>query len=247
MKKIIKNTDLAVTSSILYILLAGAILVFAMGYDPWASNDLVGKAAYTPVQVYGTIFPDLPDGTDISFKVGGNIIAATTLKNNSYGYEPEVYFEMDNPITSKIEGYAEGYVVGVYIEGVKVAEFSYFDPWATEKNINVPASIREEVATKAARSDIERECTAVWQCGEWDACISGIQKRNCADLNGCGYDWDKPEEERECTVSPTLEAALTTASNMFSFEVIVLISLMVLLITYVIILLVKGRGLEPEE
>ncbi|MBW2996231.1 hypothetical protein KY332_02915 [Candidatus Woesearchaeota archaeon] len=247
MKKIIKNVDLAVSSSVLYILLVGAILVFAMGYDPWESNDLVGKAAYTPVQVYGTIFPDLPDETDISFRINGITIASTTLKNNSYGYDPEVYFEMDNPITSKIEGYAEGYIVGVYIEGVQVAEFSYFDPWATEKNINVPASIREEVATKAAQSDIERECAANWQCEGWDACISGIQKRNCIDLNGCGYDWDKPDEERGCTVSPTLEAALATASNMFSFEVIVLISLMVLLIAYVIILLVRGRGLEPEK
>jgi len=242
-----RKHDLTITSSVLYLLLAGAILVFAMGYRVDHPNPLIGKVTYDPVQVYGEIYPDLPDGTQIDFKVGRIVLASTYLTNNSFGYNSELFFALDNQITPAIEGYSEGDVVDVYIENIKVAEFSYFDPWGTEKNINIPAGIRADVANKAALADIGRRCNTKWSCKDWSKCSEGIKTRECIDLNECGLEVGRPTELMECSRSPTVEAALSTADDVLSMEAIVLLSLILVLLIYVVVLVRRGRIDDSEN
>jgi hypothetical protein len=51
-----------------------------------------------------------------------------------------------------------------------------------------------------------KECTVNWQCTDWSSCIrtevdSGVQNRNCTDVNSCNNNTDKPSESRVCGLS----------------------------------------------
>ncbi len=184
------------------------VLILTVSVINVSKNNIVGRAFYRPVEIYGEVSPALPDETMISFKVREVDVASTTLKNSSYGIEPKVFLKMDDPETEEKEGYAEGDVVELYIEGVKVVEFSYFEEWATEKNINIPASKRVEISERAAQSEIRRLCAPMWQCDTWSDCVDGMQNRRCTDIRNCGTEEGEPEESRTCIVPPTIEQPL---------------------------------------
>jgi len=44
-------------------------------------------------------------------------------------------------------------------------------------------------------------CVENWQCNEWSNCVNGIMTRVCLDINLCGTEENKPNEEEECTVA----------------------------------------------
>ena len=44
-------------------------------------------------------------------------------------------------------------------------------------------------------------CIEDWECSNWLDCVGGIQKKVCTDKNSCGTETNKPETEKECTVS----------------------------------------------
>lgn len=44
-------------------------------------------------------------------------------------------------------------------------------------------------------------CTPDWSCANWNSCSNGKQTRNCVDLNRCGIETDKPNQEQGCTVA----------------------------------------------
>jgi hypothetical protein len=182
----------------LIIVFAVGVLIVTVSLLNMSKQNIAGKAFYRPVEIYGEVSPDLPDGTQISFVVGQIEVASTVLKNNTYGYDPKLYFKMDDPMTLKIEGYAKGDTAKVYIENVYVVEYSYFDPWATKKDIMIPASKRVEISNRAAESAIRRGCSPNWQCGEWSACSNSLQTRKCIDMMNCGFDDGKPTETRNC-------------------------------------------------
>ncbi|GAG16980.1 unnamed protein product, partial [marine sediment metagenome] len=165
----------------LTLVFAVVVLIVAVNTVKLPYHNIAGKAFYNPIQAYGTVEPALPDGTEISFKVGDVEIASTALKNSMYGYDPKLFFKIDDNSTPEKEGYREGDVVKFYIEDIEIGEFSYFTSGMNKKDINIPTSKRVEVSVKAAKADIERTCRAVWQCEEWSECLNNIQTRNCID------------------------------------------------------------------
>lgn len=50
-------------------------------------------------------------------------------------------------------------------------------------------------------SESDDECVPDWECAGWTACISGIQRRECVDLNRCGSFEGIPPREQECIVT----------------------------------------------
>ncbi|MFA6255020.1 MAG: polymorphic toxin-type HINT domain-containing protein [Patescibacteria group bacterium] len=42
-------------------------------------------------------------------------------------------------------------------------------------------------------------CTPNWTCLNWGACVAGIQRRECYDINNCNLNLDRPPETRSCT------------------------------------------------
>jgi hypothetical protein len=47
----------------------------------------------------------------------------------------------------------------------------------------------------------ESVCDVDWVCEDWSACVNGTKTRVCEDLESCGDDEDKPDEEKACVVS----------------------------------------------
>lgn len=194
-----------VKSFFLTLFFAAIVLIVTVNVIKISQENVIGKAFYMPIQIYGAIEPGLPDGTIISFRLNGIEIASTEIKNNTYGYDEKIFFEVDDESTIRKEGYAERDIVRVYIEDIEVIELSYFEPGENEKYINIPVSKRNLIATKAAYAAIERSCIPNWQCEEWSECINGAQTRTCVDVNECGTEQGKPEQERECEIEPIVE------------------------------------------
>jgi len=65
------------------LVLALVVLILVVSVINVSQHNIVGRASYRQIQVYGDISPDLPDGTQISFKVGIIEIGSGLIKNNS--------------------------------------------------------------------------------------------------------------------------------------------------------------------
>lgn len=177
----------------------GLIIIIAIGINVsnLSSGNIVGKVAYNPILVQGSVAPDLPDGTTISFKISELEIASTNLLNNQYGYDPEINLKLDDPKTSEKEGYSKGDIVTVYIMDVEAYEFSYIDSNLIQKDIEMSPKNRAEIATKAVQYT-QNECISKWDCTEWSECESGIQRRECLDSARCIQKTEKPDETLKC-------------------------------------------------
>jgi len=44
----------------------------------------------------------------------------------------------------------------------------------------------------------EFSCDSNWQCGAWEVCENGIQRRDCEDISGCAIPSDSPKSVRGC-------------------------------------------------
>ena len=44
----------------------------------------------------------------------------------------------------------------------------------------------------------ESTCKSNWDCGEWEACEEGVQRRSCKDLNNCIIPTDSPVSVQRC-------------------------------------------------
>ncbi|MBI5228599.1 CehA/McbA family metallohydrolase [Candidatus Micrarchaeota archaeon] len=60
----------------------------------------------------------------------------------------------------------------------------------------------------------EAACVENWECGEWGACVNGVQRRSCVDSNSCGTDSEKPEEESMCSTSTTVPPTSSTSTTL---------------------------------
>lgn len=170
------------------------LVLFVMTVNT-SKHNIIGKAFYSPVKVHGTVMPFLPDGTDIVFKVDRIEIASTVLKDNAYGYDPEVVFKMDDASTPAKEGYTPGDIVKIYIADVEAGQFSYVTGNTIEKNIILPVGKRTEISENAALGSL---CTPDWECSIWSECVDDMQTRECYDNNICGTEEGKPAESQDC-------------------------------------------------
>jgi len=56
-------------------------------------------------------------------------------------------------------------------------------------------------------SYIIEPCIENWECSGWSSCIEDSQSRNCADLNVCGTEENKPAEIQECVAESDEESS----------------------------------------
>ena len=59
----------------------------------------------------------------------------------------------------------------------------------------------------------EAICTEDWSCTEWTDCVNETQTRTCNDLNNCGTEKDKPEEEQYCEILELENGSSTLEKN----------------------------------
>lgn len=217
------------------------LIVFEKGGTP------VGKAIYSPIQVYGEIAPTPPDRTKISFKVDGLEIASGEIKNGRYGYEEDLFFKMDDLKTAEKEGYSRGDIVKVYIEDTEIAESSYFE--TMPRNLEIPASKREEIFNNIAKIAL---CEPMWECSEWSGCVDNIQARTCIDKNKCRFEKGKPAESKECIIQPGYELPLAEEKKevLVSWDTIIPVGIviaLILLVTYRAVKKPKRRVLRKRS
>ncbi len=66
-----------------------------------------------------------------------------------------------------------------------------------------------------------RTCEENWTCTEWSECSpDGIQTRTCVDVNECGTEENKPEEERSCQYKPVTTESEGKESQQQGFDLV---------------------------
>ncbi|MBW2996230.1 hypothetical protein KY332_02910 [Candidatus Woesearchaeota archaeon] len=156
-----------------------------------------------PIQIYGDITPAISDGSEIRFEVDGLEVGSGEIMDNKYG-DPPLFIEVDDTATIEKEGYADGDVVDVYIEDVKVDEIT-LEGNLVEKDITISGDDFDEVQKETTTADTRRgsvgtsiACDPSWECSDWEECINGKQTRTCIDKWECGTDDGKPAEIQTC-------------------------------------------------
>ena len=174
-----------------------------------------------PNQFWGTVTDNngnqAPDGVLITAKIDGKDVAATTTKSGNYGYEPIFYIQDPNKNR-------DGKKIEFFINSVKVAEATFKNGATEELNlitsenfgVSLPSNTGGNTGSSGGGSGgggggssggggviikkptPETTCVPSWECSDWLDCIGTVQKRVCADVNSCGTNEDKPEEERSC-------------------------------------------------
>ena len=165
-----------------------------------------------PTQVYGTVDKDVPDGTLIEFKIGEEVVASGTIKDNAYGYDPLIFIPRDDPFTTAIEGYSEGDTIDIYIAEKEVGETELEGDDVVEIDLTISESTQSSASSSGTGSSgtgssSGGECEPTWECSDWDYCSAGIQTRVCIDKWDCGDESDKPDEIRECAEAEILDEA----------------------------------------
>ncbi len=176
-----------------------------------------------PHQFWGTVTDNngnqAPDGTLIIIKINNQDVAATTTKSGNYGYEPIFYIQDPNKNR-------DGKKIEFFVNSVKVAESSFRNGATEELNlitsesfgVSPPSNTGGNTGSSGSsgsggggggggsgssggiitKSAPETTCAPSWKCSEWLDCVGTIQKRVCTDVNFCGANENKPEEERSC-------------------------------------------------
>jgi len=85
----------------------------------------------------------------------------------------------------------------------KVANFSYnSNIRSTGKSwsLNESGSWKLCLATPGFLNNCttSQTCTQNWSCSSWSSCSNGKQTRTCTDLNNCGNNTGKPDENKSC-------------------------------------------------
>ena len=192
-----------------------------------------------PMQIYGDVTGDVPEGVEITFEVDGIEIGSGEIKEDKYGYDPVVLIDMDDPATSEIEGYSEGDVVEVYIEEIKVDEITLEGTDYAKSDITVPtekverikAEVQRTATTTGGGSGItpREECVPEWDCSDWSDCAEGAQTRVCVDLLECGIEEGMPAETKTCVktaepqVAPVEIPEVTFEERSYTWAYIILI------------------------
>ncbi|MCG8701471.1 MAG: hypothetical protein MI922_25700, partial [Bacteroidales bacterium] len=44
----------------------------------------------------------------------------------------------------------------------------------------------------------ESTCKSDWECGDWESCVDGVERRSCVDMNNCYVPTRSPETVRYC-------------------------------------------------
>ena len=227
------------------IIFAVFVMILVLSVINISTNNIAGKAFYQPMQIYGRVLPDLPDGTNISFAVGQLEIASAFVKDGEYGFDEKVIFKMDDDATPEKEGYAPGDIVTVYIERIEVQEFSYFSSLVNKRDIKITASKRIEVTNAAQDAVLRRNCVPIWNCDTWTACENGLQTRQCVDVMNCIREDGRPEESRTCALTPIIVPSGTEEKRIPYGSLFIVIFLLVV-IGFMINLIISMRKMKTN-
>ncbi|MEM1577434.1 MAG: Kazal-type serine protease inhibitor domain-containing protein [Candidatus Pacearchaeota archaeon] len=93
------------------------------------------------------------------------------------------------------------------------------------------------------------QCIENWQCSEWSICDpdTGIQTRECIDLNNCGTTYDKPQTVQACEVQqapPTVPKKKEKNLQQYLPFLGLILLLIIIIVVILILLLSRRKGIE---
>jgi len=113
-----------------------------------------------PTQIYGEINQDLPDGTEIAFKVDGTNIGSGSINDNKYGYDEVIFLDLNDQDS-----------VSIYIAGIEVDELETSGEAAIKNDIIIPDGDYQAVYSTASSGSSggssggsSSACTSVCEC-----------------------------------------------------------------------------------
>lgn len=68
---------------------------------------------------------------------------------------------------------------------------------------------KDWAVNRTIKISISSLCTANWNCTNWNLCVNATQARTCTDLNHCGNNLAKPNENQSCFTSCTQDWGCT--------------------------------------
>lgn len=89
-----------------------------------------------PIQIFGTVDKDIPDGTPITIEIDGVVVAESVIYNHQFGYDPIITIGREDTSTPAKDGYSDGDELDLFIIGVQAAEFSYIEDEPSDVQID---------------------------------------------------------------------------------------------------------------
>jgi hypothetical protein len=183
-----------------------------------------------------------------------NISARLTFYNINMTSPKLLYNGQQCPssLCTNINYDTESNILTVYVSGF--SEFEVVEGNVVTRRGHTGTSTNRISQTLSGET-ITGECIPEWTCG-WTACLNGQQRVACTDLNACGVDTDKPQEQiRQCAVEggnalPLAEPggeAKETSNFWRIFAIILMIAIAAAIVIALIVLLRKPRASAPAE
>jgi hypothetical protein len=198
-----------------------------------------------------------PDGTTVTARINGIVVASTTTIGGKYGYEPSFYVPDTEPSTRP------GATISFFVNGVNTGQTSIFLTSGVTKldlsvTIETPSgggapggggapsgggSTPSTETTTEEGTTQEQGCQERWTCSDWGACENGIQTRTCEDINNCGTSNNEPFSSQPCaTVGEEAESSAGPAGFfLFSPTNLIIGSVVGVIVAIIIILFLKMR------
>ncbi len=168
------------------------------------------------------------------------------IDERSTGYDLEDFSDKDNDATARLTlKIPDNAKEGTY-QFESIVYFADEDETNSEFfNINLQKC--SGVVEEEEETPEEEVCTEKWTCSSWTDCTGNKQTRTCTDLNKCGTNVDKPDEERSCTSGFVPITGGTTGTKTNMTTTILIIGDVVLVILLIIALAVLFRPKRREK
>ena len=222
-----------------------------------------------PIQIYGSLDRQIPDGLHITFKVGSLEVGSGTISGGKYGYDPVIFIQKDDPLTTNKEGYDAGDSVGVFINNVPAGSINSLNGASNNLNLSISQSSYDQIIASISTPPVKNQtkeipsggCLTNWTCTAWSACNAGQQIRTCSKGKSYCYAGAMPAENQGCTMPPIEPGTNTTISNNDSsshknpqnlspYSMIILIVILVVLFEILLLtgfLVLKKRGPKTAD
>jgi len=89
-------------------------------------------------------------------------------------------------------------------------------------------------------------CMPSWSCTDWSECQESMQYRTCTDLNNCGTEQGKPDEQQACEM-PKEEIPIKQCGIPIELIILALLALIGLIVYLIILLRAKKTANEKTE
>ncbi|MEM4647712.1 MAG: Kazal-type serine protease inhibitor domain-containing protein [Candidatus Pacearchaeota archaeon] len=137
------------------------------------------------------------------------------------------------------------YRICIDINNCSQSDIEWWNTTGCGGNYNCLQSLIKPTESKPC----QYQCIENWQCSEWSSCDpdTGIQTRECIDLNNCGTTYNKPQTVQACEVQqkpPTAPKKKEKNLQQYLPFLGLILLLIIIIVVILILLLSRRKGIE---